>query len=495
VNVPGLGKWKRPAWVAAALLVVEWAVKIVALGVVPENRRPGSASAWLLLVLFVPVVGVPAFLLLGSPLVRGRRERIQGEANRLITDQLADVPLLPKSVAVDPGLAQILQLNRTLTALPAVVGRSTGLHDDYEESIAAMTAAVRTAKRSVHVEIYIMAWDDTTDAFFTAMADAVRRGVAVRVLYDHLGSIRYPGYREMLRKMTAAGFQWHPMMPIDPLRGRWRRPDLRNHRKLLVVDGRTGFMGSQNMIDSSYLAKKNIRAGRHWHDLNIGLTGPIVDALAAVFAIDWYTETGETLPFNDNRILSGSPAPKTGESTMQLVPSGPGFPTEPNLRLFVSLIHRAQRHLAITSPYFVPDESLLYAITTAAHRGVHVELFVSEQADQFMVQHAQRSYYRALLEAGVQINLYPKPTVLHAKHFTVDDEIGVIGSSNMDMRSFELDYEITLVGFGGPLVHDLHDIQDRYRASSKPLTLEEWNRQPWYRRYVDNVLRLTSDLQ
>jgi len=163
--------------------------------------------------------------------------------------------------------------------------------------------------------------------------------------------------------------------------------------------------------------------------------------------------------------------------------------------MFVSLMYAATEKLTITSPYFVPDESLLSAITTAAFRGVEVELFVSEKADQFMVQHAQRSYYRSLLEAGVKIYLYPAPTVLHAKHFTVDGQISVLGSSNMDMRSFALDYEIMLLGFGPALAEDLARIQDGYREKSHLLTLTEWKAQPWYRRYLDNMLRLTSDLQ
>ena len=126
-----------------------------------------------------------------------------------------------------------------------------------------------------------------------------------------------------------------------------------------------------------------------------------------------------------------------------MIPSGPGFVTENNLRAFTTLIYSAQRRISITSPYFVPDESLLYAMTTAAQRGVDVELFVSEEGDQFMVYHAQCSYYQALLEAGVRIYLYPAPYVLHSKHFTVDDDVAVIGSSNMDMRSFALNYEVS----------------------------------------------------
>ena len=134
-----------------------------------------------------------------------------------------------------------------------------------------------------------------------------------------------------------------------------------------------------------------------------------------------------------------------GDVVCQVVPSGPGFPDENKLRLFNSLIYSTQRRLSITSPYFVPDDSLFYAITTAAQRGVDVELFVGEQGDQFMVHHEQRSYYQALLRAGVKIYLYPAPLVLHSKHFSVDDDVAVIGSSNMDIRSFSLDFEVSVM--------------------------------------------------
>ena len=299
----------------------------------------------------------------------------------------------------------------------------------------------------------------------------------------------------MNRRLSATGVEWYQMMPIHPLRGRWRRPDLRNHRKLLVVDGLRGFLGSQNMIDSSYLKRKHRRAGRHWRDLNLEVTGAVVDELTAVFATDWFTETGERLDFEAHAHPDAEPGLDEHRSAFQLVPSGPGFPTEPGLRLFVALIHRAQRRLSVTSPYFVPDESLLLALTSAAYRGVAVELFVSEQADQFMVQHAQRSYYASLLDAGVRIFLYPAPTVLHAKHLTVDDDVAVVGSANLDMRSFALDYEISLMGFGGTLVRQVRDVEDDYRRRSRELTSAVWRQRPWPGRYVDNVMRLTSALQ
>jgi cardiolipin synthase A/B len=478
------------AWAPLILYLVELTIKIVAIGTVPSNRRPSSSIAWLLLIVVTPILGLVLFLLIGSPFVRGRRAKIQAEANQVITDRTAEMPDVPPLADVPVGVDSLFRLNRSLSHLPCVTGVSHGLFGDYSASIQAMADAVKEATSTVHVEFFITAWDDTTGPFFEALADAVKRGVRVRLLYDDIASRRYPGFKQMNSRLTEAGIEWHEMMPIKPFKGQWRRPDLRNHRKLLVVDSSVAFMGSQNMIDSSYLLKGNLKVGRHWKDLNIKLSGQIVMALQAVFAMDWYTETGERL--GAELELAKDPE---GEVPMQLLPSGPGYLTMPNLRLFTGLAHRAQQKLSLTSPYFVPDDSLLEAITTAAYRGVAVELFVSEQADQFVVQHAQASYYEVLLEAGVRIYQYPKPTVLHAKHFTVDDIVGVIGSSNMDYRSFGLDYEITLMSTGKEFVADLQAVADGYRAVCHELSLVEWRARPRSQRYIDNVMRLVSALQ
>jgi cardiolipin synthase len=479
------------AWAPAILYLVELIIKIVALGTIPGNRRPSSSIAWLLLIVVTPILGLVIFLLIGSPFVRGRRAKVQAEANKIITERSVAVPDIPAGFDVPVGVDSLFRLNRQLSSLPCVTGVSHGLFGDYNASIQAMADAVKEAESRVYVEFFITAWDDTTDVFFVALTEAVKRGVRVKLLYDHVASRRYPGFKEMNAKLTAAGIEWREMMPIKPFKGKWRRPDLRNHRKLLVVDGTVAFMGSQNMIDSSYLLPGNIKVGRHWQDLNIKITGEIVREVEAVFVMDWYTETGERLGAE----LEFVDDPEVVEVPMQLLPSGPGYLTIPNLRLFTGLVHRAQHKLSLTSPYFVPDDSLLEAITTAGYRGVAVELFVSEQADQFVVQHAQASYYDVLLEAGVRIYQYPKPTVLHAKHFTVDDMVGIIGSSNMDYRSFGLDYEITLMSTGKQFVADLQEVADGYRAVSRELTLDEWRRRPKGQRYVDNVMRLVSALQ
>lgn len=476
-------------------IAIEYIVKIIAVGVVPENRRPSSSSAWLLLILFVPIIGIPAFLMLGSPYINQRRARIQAEANELLHEGADDLPDVPPSLDAAPEFVSVAQLGRALTALPMVTGDSHGVISDYEASIERMAELVDEAHKYVHVEIYIMAWDKTTDVFFRALERASARGVEVRVLFDHIGSRKYPGFHRLGKRLNAAGIEWHLMLPFIPWRGKARRIDLRNHRKLLVIDGKQAMMGSQNMIDSSYLNRKNSQIGRNWHDIMVELSGPIVAAIEAAFSTDWYSESGQALGIRPYERDGNEPEVGGATSAMQLIPSGPGFTTSPNLKVFTSMMYLAQKRLVIVSPYFVPDESLLAAVETAAWRGVDVELYVSEQADQYMVDRAQSSYYRSLLEAGVRIFLYPKPAVLHTKCFIVDDIYAVMGSSNMDMRSFGLNYEISLLTTGGDLVDDIVDVVAGYQDVSRELTLEEWEKRPWPRRYMESVMRLTSSLQ
>jgi cardiolipin synthase len=433
------------------------------------------------------------------------------------------MPLAPESVDLPGPLEDVVRLGRNLTGLPMVNGTNHGVEMDYEASIGRLTAMVEAARETVHVEIYIMARDETTEGFFRALEDAVRRGVKVRLLLDHIGSMKYPHFRKFLKSMTLAGIDWYLMMPFLPLKGRVRRPDLRNHRKLMIVDGKIAWMGSQNLIESTYGNKKNKRIGRHWNDVSVVLSGEIISALESVFMVDWYTESGEVLPihaYRDDPELDGvdedgnigfdeiarlatvlpvshEEAPEVGgeHNALQLIPSGPGFRTDPNLRVFTALMYMAREKLAIVSPYFVPDESLLAAITSAGQRGVVVDLYVSEQADQFMVDHAQSSYYQALMESGVRIHLLPKPQVLHTKGFVVDDVCAVVGSSNMDMRSFGLDYEISLLAYGGDLITQMQDTIAVYEERSTVLAADTWPKRSPVRRYLESVFRLTSALQ
>lgn len=488
-------------WTIAALLGVLWAfgslaLKIAALGIIPANRKPSTGMAWLLLILLNAFVGLIAFALFGSPRLDRHRQGRQDEAKQKIRERTATIPDPELDPELPPHVHSAVALNHNLGSLPLSDGNTVELLPDYAGSIAAMTAAVEGAEHYVCVEFYITAWDEVTDPLFRALAAAAGRGVRVRLLFDHLGSRGIPGYQEMLAKLEGTGIEWHNMLPIQPLKGVIRRPDLRNHRKLLVVDGAVGFTGSQNLTERGYNKPKNHEAGRQWVELMARVHGPVVASLEAVFAQDWFVETGEASSVSVNLAPAVPlPAPALSDVPCQVVPSGPGYVAENNLRLFTTLIYSATRRISLTSPYFVPDESLLYAVTTAAQRGIDVELFVSEQSDQFMVGHAQASYYRALLEAGVAIYLYPSPWILHSKHFTIDDHVAVLGSSNMDMRSFALNYEISLMMLGHEVVAAMREVEDTYRSLSRRLTLDEWSERSARTRYVDTVMRLTAGLQ
>ncbi len=482
------------AVLGAAVAVGGLALRVAALGVIPGNRKPSTGMAWLLIVLLNPWLGLIAFGFFGSSRIGKRRHERQLEINAKMAARTAGAP----TVALDDVRAPVrtvTALNTRLGGLPVVDGNDVLILEGFQDQLAAMTEAVGRARDHVHVEFYITAWDEMTDPFFRALVEAAERGVTVRLLLDHLGSRSIPSYKELCRRLDGTSIQWHAMLPIQPLRRRFRRPDLRNHRKLLVVDGTIGFTGSLNLVEPGYNVAKNHELGRGWVDLVCRVDGPLVAELAAVFASDWYFETDEAVPVE---ILEGIRSGVDGEIASvrgQVVPSGPGYANENNLRMFTTLIYSATERISLTSPYFVPDESLLYAVTTAAQRGIEIELFVSEVSDQFMVGHAQASYYEALLRAGVRIWQYPAPAVLHSKHFTIDDDVAVLGSSNMDQRSFALNYEISLMLLGPEVVTRMRLVEDHYRELSRELTLEEWSTRGRGTRYVDNVMRLTSALQ
>ncbi|WKD58207.1 Cardiolipin synthase [Corynebacterium capitovis DSM 44611] len=480
-----------------AFMVLEYGIKFVMIGVVPANRRPSSANAWLLLILLVPVIGLPLYLLMGSAWMSRRRHRIQQDANDALANVHAEIPDYPAGAIESDEVEAMVRLHRTLTGFPAVYAHAPRLWSDYDLAIARIADLIDTAQHYVDIEIYAVAWDTTTAPVFDAMERAVKRGVHVRLLLDHIGSRKYPGFRKMKKHLDEIGVHWHLMLPVDPLRLRWRRPDLRNHRKVVVIDGRVGYLGSLNLIDRGYLLRRHLRAHRQWIDAFVELEGPIVTSLEYMFAVDWYTESDELIELHPPTPAADLDAPDV--NIVQLVPSGPGYQTEPNLRMFTTIMHHARQRLILCSPYFVPDDTLLDAITTACYRGVRVDLLVGEKADQFMVEHAQSAYYEQLLDAGVHIWEFPAPYVLHTKFALADpglvSSVAVIGSSNMDMRSFTLNYENSLFVARGPLLTDLADLATTYMSVSRELTLARWNRRPWYRKYVDNVMKLTSALQ
>ncbi len=307
-------------------------------------------------------------------------------------------------------------------------------------------------------------------------------GVVCRVMADALGS-RGMGYDALQRRLHAAGIEACETMRLSFFRRRGARADLRNHRKIAVIDGRIGYTGSMNLVNADF------KAGLTYEEMMVRVTGPVVLELQAVFVQDWYLERGKPPetgdPFPDPAV--------TGSVAAQVLPSSPLYPTENNQRLIVALVNGARRRAVITTPYFIPDQALLQALTTAAMRGVDVRLVVPAQDDQLLVSNAQKSYYDELLKAGVRICRYGK-RFLHAKHATIDDDIAWIGSSNMDLRSFALNAEIVLLAYDRGVCARIAEVQDRYFRDGEWLEAAAWGAQPLHRQVGWNLARLFAPL-
>lgn len=477
--------------------VLSYLIGILALFIIPANRKPGEATAWLLLIFVAPFLGAILFLLLGSPkLSRWRRDR-QRAMNEQIRDLAEEAEQTPHlAPVVDPPMPAryepFVNLIAQLTEMPSMAGNTVELLPDYVGAVDRIVQDIDAAKRFVHVEYFMFADDKIGAPVIDALVRARERGVICRVLIDHLGNIGYHG--PVLKRLGAAGIPVHQMLPAKPFDNQWNRIDLRNHRKIIVVDGVIGFTGSQNLIEDTYHKRSNIRRGIHYIELVVRVTGPVVRELNAAFITDWYSETEDLL---DERTAPEMRVrtPVTGDVLCQVLPSGPGYEHDNNLMLFVSLIHAARRRIIIVNPYVVPEETTLLALTTAAQRGVEVTLVVSEIGDQFLVYHAQGSYYEELLKAGVRIYRYRAPVILHSKSMSIDDDFAVIGSSNMDIRSFQLNLEVTLVCYDARVVADLRKIEAEYIRCSHLLDLETWQSRPLLTRFIDNLARLTSALQ
>ena len=473
--------------VPALVLLVDLGVRIWLLVYIPKNRKPTAAMAWLLLIYIIPVFGTILFFVIGSTKLSRHRRRYQQQITAMFHRYATNLRKAGLTARIQEPYNYEAKLAESLTGMAPTVGNTVQILSGYDMLIQAMTASIHHAKEYVYVEFFAMALDESTELFFEAMERAVIRGVHVYVLFDFLGSRKYPHYREMKKRLNAIGVHWHPVLRVSFRPSKYNRPDLRNHRKIVVVDNTDAYIGSLNLIDKTYHRKDDIS----YIELIAHFQGPAVNQAAAVFASDWYCESNDIL----KHFMTNSIQATKGSQIVQIIPSGPGYAYENNLQFFVSLIQSAKSSVTITNPYLVPDESLLNALLSASLRGVQISILNSEAMDQWMVGHAQRSYYEELLRAGISISLYKRPQLVHEKFMAVDDEVAVIGSSNLDIRSFELNHECIVAVYDVATAKTLVKHHTELRKNSRPVHLETWLKRSGWQSFLDSIARLTSALQ
>ena len=460
-------------------LCSEWAVRLTMLLYVPQRRSASAARTWLLFIFLLPWPGLAIYALVGRIRVPAFRRKLQEQASEQIKKAQAQIgaqivaqPELPAQLQIIPEQAKRLGM------FEPFAGNAFEFLRDYEGSIDRLIQDIDTAKRHVHLLTYIYRTDRIGRKVADALKRAAKRGVVCRVLLDAVGS--RVALNQFGPELKEAGVEVRSMLPVGLFRRKGERFDLRNHRKISVIDGSIGYLGSQNIADPTFV--KNFPN----EELVVRVTGLVVSQLQATFLGDHYLETEEVL---DRAELFPDLKP-AGDSAAQLLPSGPGYGQENGRELIISMLYEARRRVVITTPYFIPDEPFLNAICAAGRReNVQVHMVVSKHANQLISQLAQRSYYDDLLEAGIQIHLY-RPHFLHAKLLTIDDHVALTGSTNMDIRSFALNAEINLLIYDRQVVEQLKVIQEDYFRNSDLLTREQWSKRSVLEKVAHNTARL-----
>jgi cardiolipin synthase len=476
----------KSLWLVLLHLVIQ-AVVIVRVLQRP-NREPTSRIAWMVVVLALPVLGILAYLMLGETNVGRRNQKAMqrvmgGELHR----QTVQESLEKDPVSVPVRYAHLFRVGHSISAFPAVAGNTARLMEDSLMTIDSMVADIDAAQLQVDVLFYIWLTDNSGTRVAEALMRAASRGVNCRVMVDGLGS-RALLRSKLWREMGAAGVHTAVALPLGnnllrPLQG---RVDLRNHRKILVIDSRITYCGSQNCADAEFRVKAKYAP---WVDSVVRLEGPIARQNERLFASDWAVYTGE------DSVDSGDAIESNGDQGViaQVIASGPTLRASAMPELFVSLMFAARSELVVSTPYYVPNQSMQSALCAAAYRGVHTMLILPARNDSREVAAASRSYYAELLQAGVDIREYVGG-LLHSKTVTLDGQIVLLGSANMDRRSFDLNFENNILMYDPALTETVRARQQSYIDSSDDITLEQVEAWSLSRRLWNNSIAMLGPI-
>ena len=470
--------WSWPTLVLALAVAGEVLAVVFVYRVLTRGGSAASTLLWMVVILAAPWLGLIAYYLLPRRLQLRRLRRLQQRADRLGARRGGCAPEASGDGARH-GLEQLLCVHGGLSD-----GNQVQWLPDGERFFERAAAAVRGAAEHVHCVVYILRPDTTGLRFLALLTEAASRGVQVRLSYDSFGSWGLRGRH--LAELRAAGGRAEPFLPLL-----WkRRPftvNLRNHRKLLVVDGEVAFLGGRNIADEYRLD----RLGQHqrWLDAMVEVRGPAVAELQDVFVQDWYTASDEVLDG-----VGGAAPPAAGACRVGVVASGPDQPRSALWFAFAQAVGEASRSVTLSSPYLVLPETLLFALQQAAARGVQVTIYTNGPgAEAWLLYHAQRQRYRALLDAGVRL-METATNYNHAKLLVVDERTVFVGSANMDLRSANLNFELAVVALEEPaLAADvLSTVRDR-GSGFEPVTLAALPKNPLVR-LLDGVCGLFAPL-
>jgi cardiolipin synthase len=462
----------------ALYLAVGWLAYLVGLGgwIVLQKREPVATLSWLLGLAALPYLGFAIYYVFGPQKIKRHRLR-RSRARVGLPDAFANAPT--------GEAAELQRLAASTTGLHASSATDVRLLVDGGNTYDALLDAIAGARHHVHLEYYIFCADRSGTALRDALVERARAGIAVRVLLDAVGSAEMA--RGFFAPLLAAGGELAWFHPLRLLRF-WKRPwvNLRSHRKIAVIDGRIGFTGGINITDAE---NDRLRTDAY-RDLHLRLQGDVVRALQLVFVEDWAYATGSREFIGS--IARTMPPAAAGTIPAQVLTSGPDSPWEAIHRLHVGAIHAARQRVWLATPYFVPGEAAIMALTSAALSGLDVRLLVPRRSDSRLVTFAARSYFDELLAAGVKVYEYG-PRLLHTKALLVDETVAIIGSANFDSRSFRLNFEVSMLFEDAAVARALAQVIEADFAHA-PRVRPERARSLWRVRLPEALARLLSPL-
>lgn len=451
--------------------------------VLSENRNPVKSMAWVLVLLLLPVVGLVIYLIFGRSL-KGisliSRSHLR-ELRRMHNPPEYD----PESVTgLSEESQQLISLTSKLSRPHLFVGNNIDVFTTGKEKFEALMRDIREARHYIHVQYFIIEDDKTGSEFLALLMEKAREGVQVKVLYDYVGSFYFRP--RVLRRMREAGIDVHPFLKLTFTQFA-NRVNWRNHRKIVVIDGKFGYLGGMNMADRYVIGDKNWAP---WRDTHLRIHGEAVAALQYSFAIDWDFTTRELL---NSTTMHYDTAPASRDYLVQMMTSGPTNRWNNISFVFLKAITLAKRCVYIQSPYFLPSDSLLKALQSAALAGVDVRLMIPRQSDSAMLRLATGSYYKECLLSGIKIYLY-EPTIMHAKVVIVDDEFVTAGSTNFDFRSFEHNFEVNTLVYSKEFNEKMKGIFESDMEQCTRLLLSKWKQRPLMQKALESIVRLISPI-
>jgi cardiolipin synthase A/B len=455
----------------------------IARAILRPHRQPASRVAWVVVMVVLPVAGIVIYVLLGETSIGRRRRARMREVLARMPDVAPGATAASFQSEIPDRYVPLFRVGHSINGFEPVGGNQARLLPDSNAAIESMVADIDAAIDHVHLTFYIWLPDNNGLKVVEALKRAAVRKIACRAMADGLGS-RTLIASEHWKAMREAGVHVATALPIGnlllrPLR---RRIDLRNHRKIVVIDNRITYCGSQNCADPEFLVKAKYAP---WVDAMMRFEGPIARQNQHLFASDWMAQVNEDI----TDVLRQPLAPGEPGLTAQVIGTGPTVRYSAMPEVFETLMYAARRELFITTPYYVPDESMQAALCASARRGVATTIIFPARNDSWIVGAASRSYYGELLDAGVRIFEY-KGGLLHTKSLTLDGEITLIGSANMDRRSFELNYENNILLYDPALTAEMRRRQDTYLAQSRPVTADMVAQWSMTRRLWNNTIAM-----